>query len=105
MESLMKSRQWFVARGRRGLRLAAVIGSILTSDLGSPQSAQSSHPRRAPLVDERPLDTARNVAKLATSWDEKRFADQALRLADSEVDLAFDDALRDAADHPVPPTP
>jgi len=105
MEPLMKNRQWLVAIGLLVLVLAAVIGSILTSDFGAPQSAQSSHPRRAPLVDERPLDTARNVAKLATSWDEKRFADQALRLADSEVDLAFDDALRDAADHPVPPTP
>jgi small-conductance mechanosensitive channel len=105
MESLMKKRQWLVAVGLLVLVLAAVIGSILTSDLGAPQSAQGSHPRRAPLVDERPLDTARNVAKLATSWEEKRFADQALRLADSEVDLAFDDALRDAADHPVPPTP
>ncbi len=105
MKSLMKSRQWLIAIGLLVLVLAAVIGSILTSDLGAPQSAQGSHPRRAPLVDERPLDTARNLAKLATSWEEKRFADQALRLADSEVDLAFDDALRDAADHPVPPTP
>jgi small-conductance mechanosensitive channel len=105
MEPWMKNRQWLVAIGLLVLVLAAVIASILTSDLREPQSSQSSHPRRAPLVDERPLDTARNVAKLATSWDEKRFADQALRLADSEVDLAFDDALRDAADHPVPPTP
>jgi small-conductance mechanosensitive channel len=105
MEPWMKNRQWLVAIGLLVLVLAAVIGSILTSDLGAPQSAQSSHPRRVPLVDESPLNTARNLAKLATSWDEKRFADQALRLADSEVDLAFDDALRDAADHPVAPTP
>ena len=28
-----------------------------------------------------------------------------MRLADNEVDLAFEDALRDAADHPIPPTP
>jgi len=105
MEPLMNNRQWLVAIGLLVLVLAAVIGSILTSDFRQPQSAQTSHPRRAPLVDERPLDTARNVAKLATSWDEKRFADQAVRLADNEVDLAFDDALRDAADHPVPPTP
>ncbi len=32
-------------------------------------------------------------------------ADQALRLSDNAVDLAFEDALRDAANHPVPPTP
>jgi len=86
------------------LVLAAVVGFILTGDLGAPE-AQNPHPRKTPLVDERPLSTARNVAKLASDWDEKRFADQALRLSDNEVDLAFEDALRDAADHPAQPTP
>jgi small-conductance mechanosensitive channel len=105
MEPWMKSRHWMVTLGLLVLVLVAVIGSILTSDLGRPESTQSLHPRRAPLVDEGPLNTARSVAKLAASWDEKRFADQALRIADHEVDLAFDDALRDAADHPAPPTP
>ena len=105
MEPLMKNRQWLVAIGLLVLVVAAIVGSILTSDFGEPKSAQGSHPRRAPLVDEGPLNTARSVAKLASTWDEKRFADQALRLADNEVDLAFEDALRDAADHPIPPTP
>ncbi|MGD0512093.1 MAG: mechanosensitive ion channel domain-containing protein [Terriglobales bacterium] len=86
------------------LVLAAVVGFILTGDLGAPE-AQNPHPRKTPLVDERPLLTARNVAKLASDWDEKRFADQALRLSDNEVDLAFEDALRDAEDHPAAPTP
>ena len=101
----MKSRQWLVTLGLLVLVLAAVIGSVLTSDWGAPESSQNSRPRRTPLVDERPLQTARTVAKLATSRDERRFADQAERLADNEVDLAFEDALRDAADHPIPPTP
>jgi small-conductance mechanosensitive channel len=104
MEPLMKSRQWLIAVGLLVLVLAAVVGSILTSDLGAPQ-VQTSHTRRPPLVDERPLQTARTAAKLASGWDERRFADQALRLADNGVDLAFEDALRDAANHPVPPTP
>jgi small-conductance mechanosensitive channel len=104
MESLMKSRQWLIAVGLLVLVLAAVVGSILTSDLGAP-AVQSSRTRRAPLVDERPLQTARTVAKLASTWDEKRFSDQALRLADNEVDLAFEDALRDAANNPLQPTP
>ncbi len=101
----MKSRQWLVTLGLLVLVLAAVVGLILTSDWGAPESSQTARTRRPPLVDERPLKTARTVAKLATSWDERRFADQALRLADNEVDLAFEDALRDAAGHPAPPTP
>src|ERR1700733_9146942 len=104
MQPWMKSRQWMITGALLVLVLAAVVGFILTGDLGAPE-AQNPHPRKTPLVDERPLSTARNVAKLASDWDEKRFADQALRLSDNEVDLAFEDALRDAADHPVPPTP
>ncbi len=87
------------------LVLAAVVGSILTGDWRASEPAQNSHSRRPPLVDERPLQTARAAAKLATSWDERRFADQVVRLADNAVDLAFEDALRDAANHPVPATP
>ena len=100
----MKSRQWMITLALLVLVLAAVVGFILTGDLGAPE-AQNPHPRKTPLVDERPLLTARNVAKLASDWDEKRFADQALRLSDNEVDLAFEDALRDAEDHPAAPTP
>jgi small-conductance mechanosensitive channel len=40
------------------------------------------------------------MGKLAAAADERRAADEALRLADNEVDLAFRDASRDAADHP-----
>src|ERR1700685_1867469 len=104
MQPWMKSRQWMITGALLVLVLAAVVGFILTGDLGAPE-AQNPHPRKTPLVDERPLSTARNVAKLASDWDEKRFADQALRLFDNEVDLAFEDALRDAADHPAQPTP
>jgi small-conductance mechanosensitive channel len=104
MQLWMKSRQWMITLALLVLVLAAVVGFILTGDLGAPE-AQNPHPRKTPLVDERPLLTARTVAKSASDWDEKRFADQALRLSDNEVDLAFEDALRDAADHPAPPTP
>ena len=104
MQLWMKSRQWMITLALLVLVLAAVAGFILTGDLGAPE-AQNPHPRKTPLVDERPLLTARTVAKSASDWDEKRFADQALRLSDNEVDLAFEDALRDAADHPAPPTP
>ncbi len=103
----MKSRQWLITVGLLVLALAAVLGSILTRDLGPLQSSSTSktETQQTPLVDERPLQTARAMAKLASGADERRFADQAAELADSEVDLAFHDALRDAANHPVPPTP
>jgi len=100
----MKSRQWLITLGLSVLILAALIGLMLTSTW-APESSQNSRPHRTPLVDEQPLKTARAVAKLASSLDERRFADQALRLADNEVDLAFEDGLRDAVNHPVTPTP
>jgi small-conductance mechanosensitive channel len=107
MESLMKSRQWLIALGLVGLVLAAVVGSILTRDLGplAAPTATGTTTEQASLVDERPLQTARAMVKLAVGADEHRFADQAAELADNEVDLDFHDALRDAADHPVPPSP
>src|ERR1700674_2400071 len=107
MESLMKSRQWLITVGLVVLVLAAVRGLILTRDLGPLQSATASGTatQQTPLVDESPLLTARAMAKLASGEDEHRFAEQAKRLADNEVDLAFHDASRDAASHPVQLTP
>src|SRR5579863_794041 len=102
MELLMKSRQWLVALGLLLLILAAVVASFLTRDLGSLllSSKSKSSPDQPVLVDEGPLQTARAMSKLAASEDEQRVADQATQLADNEVDLAFHDASRDAADHP-----
>jgi small-conductance mechanosensitive channel len=66
---------------------------------------ETSHPRAkspasvavpTPLVDERPLPTARALTPLAITPDEQRYAEEAARIADHEVDLAFADALRQA---------
>ncbi|HTQ60556.1 MAG TPA: mechanosensitive ion channel family protein [Candidatus Solibacter sp.] len=54
------------------------------------------------LVDQTPLTTAQNLAQLSNSSGEQRFAEEALRLADHEVDLAFAAALRDASENPPP---
>jgi small-conductance mechanosensitive channel len=106
MPAFMKSRQWMVTLGLLGLVAAAILGAILTRNWGSdsPPAARTSAIRKM-LVDERPLKTARNMAKLASGWDERRLADEALRLGDHEVDLAFADALRDAANSPAQTTP
>jgi small-conductance mechanosensitive channel len=82
------------------LVLAGVIGLVLTRDSGRPASSTQTPGHRAPPVGEQPLQTARNMAKLVSSWDEQRIAQQALKLADHEVDLAFADALRDATEQP-----
>jgi len=89
------------------LVLAALVAGFLTHDSADPTSSKKSagRPHLAQLVDERPLQTAQNMAKLTASWDEVHFSQQALHAADHEVDLAFEDALRDAANHPAPPTP
>src|SRR5215472_13488961 len=55
---------------------------------------------RAPFVDQSPLKTAQQLAQLASTPDERPLAEEALRLGDHEVDLAFAAALRDAAENP-----
>ena len=54
------------------------------------------------LVDQSPLKTAQQLAPLATTHDERALAQEALRLADFDVDQAFDNALRRARLHPPP---
>src|SRR5579862_5733638 len=102
MESWMTSQQRLITLGLLVLILAAVVALVLTRDGATPGS--QAGPRKPRLVDEQPLQTALAVSKLASSPDEQRLAEQALRLGDNEVDLTFEDALRSAAGHPVPPS-
>jgi small-conductance mechanosensitive channel len=51
-------------------------------------------------VDQTPLLTAERLVQMPTSAEELPFAQDALRLADQEMDLAFAAAVRDAEDHP-----
>ncbi len=82
---------------------AAVVGMLITRQ--PPPPGRARHRPKRELVDQRPLETARNLATSVTSPGEQAFAARALRLADNEVDLAFATALRDAAAHPPEPTP
>jgi small-conductance mechanosensitive channel len=102
MPSFMKSRQWLVTLALFFLVLAASVTWFLTRDntVRTNSSTANQEKGTAELVDQRPLEAARAMGKLATGADERRVADEALRLADNEVDLAFRDASRDAADHP-----
>jgi small-conductance mechanosensitive channel len=55
---------------------------------------------RAPLVDKSPLETAQRLGQMPTSPEELPFAQEALRLGDKEMDLAFAAAVRDATENP-----
>lgn len=52
------------------------------------------------MVDQTPLTTAQSLAQLPNSPAEQRLAQEALRIGDHEVDLAFAAALRDVTEHP-----
>ncbi len=66
--------------------------------------AQAPAPAEA-VVDEGPLRTAHALAALAATPEEVELARQAERLANHEVDLAFADAMREAAARTPQPTP
>jgi small-conductance mechanosensitive channel len=56
------------------------------------------------IVDTSALQTAQQLAPLAVTRWEQEYAQEALRLADRSVDLAFDAALDDAKENPAPLT-
>ncbi|HXN95797.1 MAG TPA: hypothetical protein VN879_14930, partial [Candidatus Acidoferrales bacterium] len=60
----------------------------------------SSRQSQGPIVDQTPLLTAQRLAQMPTSAEEKPLAEEALRLADHQMDLAYAAAERDAEAHP-----
>jgi len=56
-------------------------------------------------VDQSSLITAEQLLRLPTTADERPFAEDVLRLADKEMDLAFAQAVRQAANRPPVMTP
>jgi small-conductance mechanosensitive channel len=90
----MKTRQRIVVCALCVLLVAGFAALFLTRDSRSVAVRTAS--RRAPLVDEQPIQTARRMAALASTREEQRFAQQALRLADHAVDLGFAEATREA---------
>jgi small-conductance mechanosensitive channel len=115
----MKLRHWITAITLLLLVAMAIAGMVWTRALAPPPEADEStatpagkkllaHTHAAsqqPLVDQRPLQTARRMAALATTPEELRLAHEAEKVGDHEVDLAFADALRTAALNPPKLTP
>jgi small-conductance mechanosensitive channel len=95
----MKQLQW----GITGLFVMVALGTgaayFMTRENSRPRAkTAASDAAQVQLVDERPLPTARALAPLAITPEEQRFAQEAERIADHEVDLAFAGALAQAAE-------
>jgi len=97
----MKSKERVVAIVLALLLGGSIYALVRTRDAHNPEVSKSSATaERAPLVDQTPLLTAQQFAKMPTSAEEQPLAEEALRLGDQEMDLAFAAAVRDAQMHP-----
>ena len=82
------------------LLLATAAGIYVTREHPFTTSTKEA----PPPVDLQPFRTAQDLARQATP-EEQPLAQEALRLADHQTDLAFAAALNEAAAHPPPPDP
>ncbi len=107
----MKVRQWITAIVLLLLVAAAIVGMVWTRELPAPNEDASATPATRvlgkkpavaprPLVDQRPLQTARRMSALAGTPEEQVLAHQVEKVGDHEVDLAFFDTLRTAEENP-----
>jgi small-conductance mechanosensitive channel len=92
------------------LTVLAIAAVLFTRDWANYRdrfraSQQASQRAATALVDTTALDTAQNIAPLAVTHHEREEAQEALRLADYSVDLAFSIATQQAEDNPAPMTP
>lgn len=102
----MNTAQRLIFSGLAALLLLAAIGLALThSWVNNAQNQVAAPSGQSNLVDQTPLQEAERLAALAVTPAERQYAQQALRLADNEVDTTFDSALREATEHPPALTP
>src|SRR2546427_12702258 len=71
--------------------------SLTASQMGG-ESAQALH---GSAIDQTPLYSARQLAQMPTSADELPLAQEALRLGDREMDLAFAAGVSEVQMHPA----
>lgn len=97
----MRSKQGLAAIILLVLLLAAAAGVVLTRRAANQlQQPLGRAGAQGQVVDQSPLAAAQQLARLNTSLEELPHAQEALRLADYEVDVAFDSALHQAKEHP-----
>src|SRR6266581_3387783 len=83
---------------------ATVYGLIRTTEsttvLPTNGKGKLSATAQTPLVDQSPLRTAQKLVQLAVNPEEQALSREAIRLADHELDLAYESARRDVEAHP-----
>lgn len=87
------------------LLLALTVYALVRTGASSQNSIPPSIPSvsnagQSQLVDQRPLQTAQQFAKMPATAEEKPFAEQALAFGDKAMDLAFAAAVLDVQQHP-----
>src|SRR5579863_635824 len=80
-------------------RTRTTIPAVPTNSAATEGGAKTATTQQQ-VVDQTPLKIAQQLAPLATLPGERQLAEEAIRLTDHEVDIAFAAALRDAALHP-----
>lgn len=82
---------------------AAIYGLIRTAQAPSVLRTASTVPGAAQVsaVDQTPILTALKLAQMPTTAEELSFAQEALRIADHEMDLAYAAAERELEEHPA----
>ncbi len=86
---------------------ATVYGFIRTSQTSgtAKNSGGASGAASTSIVDQTTLKTAEKLAKMPTSEEELPFAQDALQIADKDMDLAYAAAKRELEEHPVAQSP
>src|ERR1700730_697706 len=79
---------------------ALVRTRTATPSFIAPNTNEVPNATQTENIDQAPLQTAQQFAKMATSAEEKPFAEEALSLGDHEMDLAFAAAGQDEQEHP-----
>ncbi|MGC9947066.1 MAG: mechanosensitive ion channel domain-containing protein [Bryobacteraceae bacterium] len=84
------------AIGLAVLLAGSIVAWLTTRDANPLRPAKAAPVARVSKVDERPLETARQLAALADTHAEQALAEQAAGLAGQEVDQDFATAIREA---------
>jgi small-conductance mechanosensitive channel len=85
--------------------LVALLGAVVYGLFRTEEPANGGGSKRAmgvqtSLVEQSPLRTAQKLVKLADTPEEQALSGEAIRLADHELDLAYESARRDVEAHP-----
>lgn len=100
--------QWAMAIALFAMVVLVIAGLELTrapSHSSSLPAGSANQTGAASPVNEEPLNRARRLVALAATPQEQSLSNEAVQLADHEIDLAFAAALRDAAAQPAAATP